>query len=110
MVATGDMSVVSREYEKSIIKAWKNFVAGDIVRMVSKNRILLVYAVVVLGMVEPFLILVSPLPQRLGKRSEFRAIPCDESAVCRRTENDHSDSTVVERSGATLACQIQCRC
>lgn len=34
MAATGDMSVVSREYEKSIIKAWKNFVAGDIVRMV----------------------------------------------------------------------------
>lgn len=35
MAATGDMSVVSREYEKSIINAWKNFVAGDIVRMVS---------------------------------------------------------------------------
>lgn len=34
MAATGDMSVVSREYEKSIINAWKNFVAGDIVRMV----------------------------------------------------------------------------
>lgn len=34
MAETGDMSVVSREYEKSIIKAWKNFVAGDIVRMV----------------------------------------------------------------------------
>lgn len=33
MVAAGDMSVVSREYEKSIINAWKNFVAGDIVRM-----------------------------------------------------------------------------
>lgn len=36
MSMTGDMSVVSREYEKSIIHAWKNFVAGDIVRMVSQ--------------------------------------------------------------------------
>lgn len=35
MAETGDMSVVSREYEKSIINAWKSFVAGDIVRMVS---------------------------------------------------------------------------
>lgn len=34
MAETGDMSVVSREYERSIINAWKNFVAGDIVRMV----------------------------------------------------------------------------
>lgn len=34
MAMTGDMSVVSREYERSIINAWKNFVAGDIVRMV----------------------------------------------------------------------------
>ncbi|CBJ26254.1 conserved unknown protein [Ectocarpus siliculosus] len=33
MARTGDMSVVSREYERSIINAWKNFVAGDIVRM-----------------------------------------------------------------------------
>ncbi|CAM9483893.1 unnamed protein product [Ectocarpus fasciculatus] len=33
MARTGDMSVVSREYERSIIHAWKNFVAGDIVRM-----------------------------------------------------------------------------
>eukprot|EP00903_Cladosiphon_okamuranus_P017738 g16330.t1 len=33
MAMTGDMSVVSREYERSIINAWKNFVAGDIVRM-----------------------------------------------------------------------------
>lgn len=34
MAMTGNMSVVSREYERSIINAWKNFVAGDIVRMV----------------------------------------------------------------------------
>ncbi|CAN0216305.1 unnamed protein product [Pylaiella littoralis] len=33
MAATADMSVVSREYERSIINAWKSFVAGDIVRM-----------------------------------------------------------------------------
>lgn len=37
MTATADMSVVSREYERSIIHAWKNFVAGDIVRMVSRT-------------------------------------------------------------------------
>lgn len=36
MAMTGDMSVVSREYERSIINAWKNFVAGDIVRMVRR--------------------------------------------------------------------------
>lgn len=37
MAMTGDMSVVSREYERSIINAWKNFVAGDIVRMVRRE-------------------------------------------------------------------------
>ena len=35
MAATKDMSLVSREYETSIISAWKNLVAGDIARMVS---------------------------------------------------------------------------
>lgn len=56
MAATGDMSVVSREYEKSIINAWKNFVAGDIVRMVGRqaartmaNFFLLLFAVLLLN-------------------------------------------------------------
>ncbi|CAM9925555.1 unnamed protein product, partial [Ectocarpus sp. 12 AP-2014] len=49
MARTGDMSVVSREYERSIIHAWKNFVAGDIVRMVQFIKRELLIATTAIG-------------------------------------------------------------
>ncbi|CAM9731295.1 unnamed protein product [Hapterophycus canaliculatus] len=78
MAGSGDMSVVSREYERSIINAWKNFVAGDIVRMVQFIKRELLIATTAIGQLarenELNLRMMATVPAFLLAWGSFRAV------------------------------------
>ncbi|CAM9391860.1 unnamed protein product [Laminaria digitata] len=78
MAATKDMSVVSREYETSIISAWKNLVAGDIARMVQFIKRELLIATTAIGQLarenELNLRMMATVPAFLLAWGSFRAV------------------------------------